>query len=163
MPALLLDLIDSDDNASVSSIGSGSHLQYVDGIEDIPDDISRYSSYSLSDDEVELSNKILGILRAYSPPEPANISRMIFEENIRDVIQKRRPLHMVLPAFPFKSPNREDKVLGSLPDLGEEIALARLDGLCAQLCEIYPDSSLTLVSDGLVYNGMMLQNQSNLG
>lgn len=46
-----------------------------------------------------------------------------------------------------------DKVLGASPDLGEEIALARLEGLCAAIEEIYPNTYLTIVSDGLVYNG----------
>jgi pyoverdine/dityrosine biosynthesis protein Dit1 len=60
----------------------------------------------------------------------------------------------VLPAFPFKSPNRVDKTLGSLPDLGEELALQHLNGLCESIKEIYePGAKVTITSDGLVYNG----------
>jgi hypothetical protein len=61
---------------------------------------------------------------------------------------------MCLPAFPFKSPNRLAKVLGKLPDRAEELALAHLDGLCQAIGDIYPPGArLTIISDGLVYNG----------
>jgi pyoverdine/dityrosine biosynthesis protein Dit1 len=42
--------------------------------------------------------------------------------------------------------------------MGEEIALARLDGLCTQINEVYPGTTLSIISDGLVYNGMCLVN-----
>ena len=61
---------------------------------------------------------------------------------------------MVLPAFPFKSRNRDGKVLGRLPDLGEDIGLARLQTLCDDITRIYPrGAEITIVSDGIVYNG----------
>ena len=47
-----------------------------------------------------------------------------------------------------------DKVLGTLPDLGEGIALAHLNGLCESIAEIYEHGAeLVITSDGLVYNG----------
>lgn len=62
---------------------------------------------------------------------------------------------MALPAFPFKSPNGDVKVLGVLPDKAEDVALAHLNGLCAAIGDIYPPGAiLTIVSDGLVYNGL---------
>lgn len=61
---------------------------------------------------------------------------------------------MCLPAFPFKSPNFQSKVLGKLPDRAEELALAHLNGLCLAIRDIYPPgANLTIISDGLVYNG----------
>ncbi|PVH97869.1 Clavaminate synthase-like protein, partial [Periconia macrospinosa] len=61
---------------------------------------------------------------------------------------------MVLPAFPFKSPNSTTKVLGNTPDKAEETALAHLNGLCSAIGEVYsPGACLVVVSDGLVYNG----------
>lgn len=101
---------------------------------------------------------IVRILQSYSPasrdPSEMPTQHYVFENSIRSLIQNKQPIHLILPAFPFKSPNRVDKVLGSLPDMGEEIALARLDGLCAQINDVYPGTSLTILSDGLVYNGM---------
>lgn len=96
---------------------------------------------------------IISLIRSYSPPDHQHVTRQVFQDTVRNLIREKQPLQMVLPAFPFKSPNRMDKVLGASPDLGEEIALARLEGLCAAIEEIYPNTYLTIVSDGLVYNG----------
>jgi len=69
-------------------------------------------------------------------------------------VLKNETVRMVLPAFPFKSPNRKDKVLGNLPDLGEELALMHLNGLCESIAEVYePGATVVIASDGLVYNG----------
>jgi hypothetical protein len=63
------------------------------------------------------------------------------------------PVRMLLPGFPFKE-NSEDLVLGPLPDLGEELALSHLQGLCDNILAIYEKGAEVLVcSDGLVYNG----------
>ncbi|KAL6887172.1 Clavaminate synthase-like protein [Trichoderma longibrachiatum] len=63
---------------------------------------------------------------------------------------------LCLPAFPFKSPNSEAKVLGKLPDRAEELALAHLHGLCLAIQDIYPPGAkLTIISDGLVYNDLL--------
>ncbi|KAL5085807.1 hypothetical protein Trisim1_009878 [Trichoderma cf. simile WF8] len=63
---------------------------------------------------------------------------------------------MCLPAFPFKSPNSQSKVLGKLPDRAEELALAHLNGLCLAIQDIYPPgANLTIISDGLVYNDLL--------
>ncbi|EHA26253.1 hypothetical protein ASPNIDRAFT_46788 [Aspergillus niger ATCC 1015] len=71
-------------------------------------------------------------------------------------IRAKQPIRMILPAFPFKSPNRGNKTLGSLPDKGEEICLAHLNGLCAAISDVYEyGAKLTIVSDGLVYNDIL--------
>ncbi|KAK4678468.1 hypothetical protein QC764_307890 [Podospora pseudoanserina] len=65
-------------------------------------------------------------------------------------------IKMCLPAFPFKSPNDKCKVLGRLPDMAEQFALAHLNGLCAAIEDIYPPGAeLTIISDGLVYNDLL--------
>ena len=47
-----------------------------------------------------------------------------------------------------------EKVLGTLPDLGEENALMHLNGLYESIAEIFePGAELLIASDGLVYNG----------
>ncbi|KAL8830172.1 MAG: hypothetical protein Q9170_005858 [Blastenia crenularia] len=71
-------------------------------------------------------------------------------------VVKREPIQMVLPAFPFKSPNRCDKTIGSLPDLGEQLALQHLNGLCQSISEVYEHgANVVITSDGLVYNDLM--------
>ncbi|KAF3761231.1 Clavaminate synthase-like protein [Cryphonectria parasitica EP155] len=68
-------------------------------------------------------------------------------------VKANRPVPLCLPAFPFKSPNTQSKVLGRLPDKGEEYALAHLNGLCLAVKDVYePGAKLVIISDGLVYN-----------
>ncbi|KAJ8133279.1 hypothetical protein O1611_g341 [Lasiodiplodia mahajangana] len=65
------------------------------------------------------------------------------------------PINMLLPGFPFKE-NSKDLVLGQLPDLGEELALAHLQGLCDNIAAIYENGAYVLIcSDGLVYNDLI--------
>lgn len=104
----------------------------------------------------ELANKIINILQSYSPTTRKSIDRSVMTRLVKSQVARKQPIHIVLPAFPFKSPNKIDKVLGVLPDMGEELALATLDGLCAQIDEVYPGTTLSIVSDGLVYNGELL-------
>jgi pyoverdine/dityrosine biosynthesis protein Dit1 len=51
-------------------------------------------------------------------------------------VKNKEPVRMVLPTFPFKSPNSNTEVLGALPDKAEEISLAHLNGLCAAVNDI---------------------------
>ncbi|KAM5341912.1 hypothetical protein ACJ41O_014943 [Fusarium nematophilum] len=58
-----------------------------------------------------------------------------------------------LPAFPFKSANKVYKVLSSLPDKAEELALDRLNTMCLRIREVYPPGAqVTIISDGITYN-----------
>ncbi len=61
------------------------------------------------------------------------------------------PLQFILPAFPAKSPNAS-KVLGQLPDLGEEIALHTLQSICDEIKSIYtPGAQVIICSDGRIF------------
>ncbi|KAL8870514.1 MAG: hypothetical protein Q9174_003460 [Haloplaca sp. 1 TL-2023] len=65
---------------------------------------------------------------------------------------------MCLPAFPFKSANKIEKVFGILPDKAEELALERLNSMCNRIRDVYPPGAkLTIVSDGITYNGLYWQ------
>jgi len=82
-----------------------------------------------------------------------------FISQIERYIARDEPVCMVLPAFPFKSANKTTKVLGTLPDKGEEVALRHLNGLCKAIEEVYKYGAMVyIVSDGLVYNGRLLTN-----
>jgi L-tyrosine isonitrile synthase len=74
---------------------------------------------------------------------------------IRHYVAHNEPITMVLPAFPAKSPNL-DKTLGKLPDLGEVLALQRLQQLCEQISQIYPSGArLIICSDGRVFGDLV--------
>lgn len=69
-------------------------------------------------------------------------------------VATQQEVQTCLPSFPFKSANKKYKVLGSLPDKAEELALNRLNTMCQRICDIYPPGArVTIVSDGMVYNG----------
>lgn len=77
-----------------------------------------------------------------------------FITTVEERVKRREPIRMILPAFPFKSPNVREKVLGTMPDFGEELALAHLNGLCENIAQVYePGADVYISSDGLVYNG----------
>jgi pyoverdine/dityrosine biosynthesis protein Dit1 len=66
-----------------------------------------------------------------------------------------------LPAFPFKSANKVYKVLGTLPDKAEELALERLNSMCTRIRDVYPPGAkVTVISDGTTYNGVSNPNPS---
>ena len=70
-------------------------------------------------------------------------------------VTARTRIEACLPAIPFKSANKVYKVLGNLPDKAEELALDRLNRMCVRIQEIYPPGArITIVSDGITYNGM---------
>ncbi|KAJ5055634.1 Pyoverdine/dityrosine biosynthesis protein-domain-containing protein [Bipolaris maydis] len=75
---------------------------------------------------------------------------------VKGQVERKEPVLMLLPGFPFKSPNTKDKVLGVLPDLGEELALKHLDGLCEKIKAVYEfGAGCHITSDGLVYNDLL--------
>jgi pyoverdine/dityrosine biosynthesis protein Dit1 len=70
---------------------------------------------------------------------------------VRRCIGAGEPIHFLLPAFPAKSPNPQ-KVLGPLPDMGEEIALSFLEHICAEINALYaPGARISICSDGRVF------------
>ena len=114
------------------------------------------SEHKPSDDTAA---RILTIIERYGQNEAnasgtAWLGRVRFEPIVREQVQNNEQIHMVLPAFPWKSVNKVEKVLGPLPDLGEELGIARLNALCNDINEIYEHGAEILItSDGLVYNG----------
>lgn len=106
--------------------------------------------------------KILDIINRYRLEKRTGTDTRVDEGTLRflsaiySYVKAETPIQMCLPAFPFKSPNTELKVLGRLPDKAEDIALAHLNGLCAAIGDIYkPGAKLTIISDGLVYNDLL--------
>ena len=106
------------------------------------------------------AEEIMSIVESYGYHEkkgPAGegwLGRASFTPRVQQHIITNKIIPMVLPAFPMKSNNRMDKVLGALPDLGEELGLARLANLCSDIKAVYPPGALVvIVTDGLCYNG----------
>ncbi|KAL1837214.1 hypothetical protein VTJ49DRAFT_4115 [Mycothermus thermophilus] len=78
--------------------------------------------------------------------------RSYFAERIRHFTSRNMPIQLCLPAFPCKSSNT-DKVTGTNPDLGEELALERLHGFVEAVELVYaPGAKLWIISDGHVFS-----------
>ena len=114
---------------------------------------------------METSHKILDIILEYAldkfndSMEQLAARRPTFLSVIDRFVIEGTQVEMCLPAFPFKSANKVHKVFGILPDKAEELALARLNTMCIRIGDVYPPGAkLTIISDGLVYNGLSNTN-----
>lgn len=105
----------------------------------------------------DIVSSIMDILEKFSLQQHGNahfLGRDVFSPCVNRHVVAGRRIPMVLPAFPAKSINRVDKVLGPHPDLGEELALERLNDLCSQIQNVYaPGATVLIATDGACYNG----------
>ena len=109
-----------------------------------------------------VTGRILDLLlphrRRPAEPDPADTELVAFaaqRAQIAAFVRADQPVLLTLPGFPCKSPNPR-KVLGPLPDEGERLSLAFLDGLCAAIGECYPPGArLVICSDGHVFGELI--------
>ena len=132
-----------------------------------PDNEKPSHTSDASTEVTETSNKILDIIFEYAlnkVDDSANqlaAGRPKFLSVIGQFVIARARVDMCLPGFPFKSANKVEKVLGTLPDKAEELALERLNTICVRIGGVYPPGAqLTIISDGLVYNGWSKTKQA---
>lgn len=70
-------------------------------------------------------------------------------------LRREEPIHLVIPAFPAKSRNQR-KVVGSLPDLGERLAIEFLQSFCEHIRHFHPPGAgITICSDGHVFSDVL--------
>ena len=90
-----------------------------------------------------VSNWMFGSEDKYGVDEFSNL-----REDVANLMKKSLPLKFLLPAFPAKSPNKVEKVLGIAPDFLEVKALCCMLKTLRLLEEIYPHGvKLVLMSD----------------
>ena len=135
----------------------------------VPDDEKSSCISHTTTEARDISNTVLNIIFDYALNkfddyiEQFAAGRPKFLSVIDKFVITESQIEMCLPAFPFKSANKVEKVIGILPDKAEELALERLNGMCKRIESIYPPGAkLTIISDGLVYNGSSSQ-PSKLG
>jgi len=75
-------------------------------------------------------------------------------ESLEDLIKTGEEIHFLCLAFPFKSSNKEFFVDGSLPDMAEYHSLEYLQNVIKELKDVYPKVSLTIMTDGLLFNDL---------
>lgn len=95
-----------------------------------------------------------GIRRSADHYEDVYLPQLL--ETLQYFVSKQEAINMVVPAYPFKSPNRDEKVLGPDPDVGERMSLEHLNSIGARIQQIYPPGAyVTIVSDGCCYNDLL--------
>ncbi|KAI1353926.1 Pyoverdine/dityrosine biosynthesis protein-domain-containing protein [Xylaria sp. FL0043] len=116
-------------------------------------------SHSTTRSPQTIATEVLNIICSYGVHSERNSGKWdAFDEFLPIVTKKimtNAPITMLLPGFPFKEES-EALVLGQMPDFGEELALAHLQGLCDNISAIYENGANIIVcSDGLVYNDLL--------
>ncbi|CAI7589021.1 unnamed protein product [Penicillium glandicola] len=107
-----------------------------------------------------LVDRIAEIIASYRICGPDDRYEDVYKPRLLETLQyfvsNKNEINLVVPAYPFKSPNDEDKVLGPDPDVGERLSLEHLNSLGARITQIYPGGAqITIVSDGCCYNDLL--------
>src|SRR3984957_985435 len=102
-----------------------------------------------------LENKLLSIRLPSQGDLYDERGRNELLKKVQTFTQENRPIQLLLPAFPCKSPNLE-KVCGKLPDAGELYALEYLNGVCREISFLYEHGcDLVVWSDGRVFGDLI--------
>ncbi|WP_137936778.1 L-tyrosine/L-tryptophan isonitrile synthase family protein [Chitinivorax sp. B] len=106
--------------------------------------------------DLRLVEHIVALLNQYRVPAEQDrfetIGRTLLTDQVVGFVNRSAPLLFILPGFPCKSPNKTAKSFGTLPDLGEALAIQYLDAMCAQIKRLYPPGiELTILSDGTTF------------
>lgn len=130
----------------------------------LDDEKSSHASHTTME-ATDTSNKILDIIFEYAlnkfndSMERRAAGRPKFLPVIDQFVIAGTQVDMCLPGFPFKSANKVYKVFGILPNKAEELALEHLNIMCIRIGDVYPPGAkVTIISDGLVYNGLSNTN-----
>lgn len=115
-------------------------------------------------DDGDATTRILAHLFRYrrSPQPPDSCAQhpcptcfAVHRPKIEAFVAAGRPVEFVIAAFPAKSPNRR-KTLGTLPDLGERLALEFLQSFCEQVAHYHPPGArIMIASDGHVFGDLV--------
>lgn len=115
-------------------------------------------------DLTKLASDILDIMQRYGQHLPSAddqhsgqwIGKPLFMGKVKAQLEKDQAIRLIMPAFPWKSVNKVDKVTGILPDLGEELALYRLNQMCEDIKAVYPlGGQIYIATDGLVFDDVV--------
>jgi len=79
-----------------------------------------------------------------------------FANQVCQYVKTGKPIEFVMLGYPMKSPNARDKVLGVLPDLGEEASMHNFARFNTAVKQHYaPGINLTIISDGYVFSDVV--------
>lgn len=83
----------------------------------------------------------------------------ILIDKMDSMVEHSLPISFVMLGFPFKSTNQRDKVIGNIPDLGEQLTINNFKELGSRVKTVYaPGINMVIVSDGYVFNDLLKIN-----
>lgn len=110
------------------------------------------SSFSHASKSKLIMSALAQIRIPYVDPKEEAIAITNISRKIDMSFCDRSPVQFVLPAFPFKSKNQRTKVIGSLADKGEELALKSLYDFGVKIKDATDgDAELIVALDGFTY------------
>lgn len=84
------------------------------------------------------------------------VGKQILDDKISYFVERNLPVEFSMMGVPFKSINNRDKVLGTLPDLGEQLMMQNFQRFNKLIQAVHPPGiKLHLVSDGFAFNNLM--------
>jgi len=105
--------------------------------------------------------QILNIFEGYRmQPLAMDQYQQVGKQLLADKVSKfsavNAPISFAMLGLPFKSTNRRDKVLGPLPDLGEELTMLNFEAFNAEMKSVYaPGVKILVASDGYMFNDIL--------
>lgn len=109
----------------------------------------------------QTTQQILEIFQGYRmTPTPIDEyeqkGKAILGDKLESFINNNQPIKHVMLGFPFKSTNIRDKVIGVMPDLGEELTMKNFQRFNEDVKKVYtPGISITIASDGYLFNDIL--------
>ena len=109
-------------------------------------------------------NLVPGVLKAFElfkmKPTPndqyGEVGRLALVNQLLQPMHVNSPIEVVMMGYPMKSPNNRDKVLGTLPDLAEEVSFQNFAKFSEEIKKVYsPGVKISIVSDGYVFNDIL--------
>lgn len=84
------------------------------------------------------------------------IGKSILSDKISKFVDDNKPIEFVMLGFPFKSVNDRDKVIGKLPDMGEQLAFENFETFNQEIKKSYqPGVKISMASDGYMFNDIL--------
>lgn len=110
-----------------------------------------------------ISEVVEQVMALSSSAEPVrHYTQIPLVKKIIGKILAQQPLEFIVPAFPAKSPNLK-KTSGIHPDMGEVLALAKLNRMCDWISTVYaPGAQVLICSDGRVFSDVVLVSDETI-
>lgn len=110
---------------------------------------------------MQVIQQIIDIFQTFRMPAAPNdefelTGKQALADKLFKFVANNEPLKFSMLGYPMKSPNTRDKVLGDMPDLGEQKSLENFRDFDNAIREVYaPGIDVAIISDGYIFSDIM--------